>query len=321
MIARRSALALLASSWAGGGLAASRRGPNRDAASGAGDLEGTWTLGTFTEFQRPKDLNSLVLTPQQAESYEAPRRKLDGMLASKGEELGQPESEFNERGFALARVHGEIRASWITDPADGRIPYTAAAKARLGLDKDSPPADNYDNPEDLNGSTRCLTNSAAGAPMIGAPDANLFQIVQTRDHVAIVTEKYHEVRIVRLGADLRPNAQASTWIGDSVGRWQGQTLIIETQGLRRGDTRRGSGLVLSEHSRVVEQFTREGPDVLLYRFTVDDPTLFTRAWRGEMAFTKAPGRIFEFACHEGNYSLPGILAGARLEEQSAAKGK
>jgi hypothetical protein len=281
-----------------------------------GDISGTWTLGTYTEFRRPKELQSLVLTPAQAEAYEAPRRALGGMKAAKAGELGQAESEFNERGNGLARVNGQIRSSWIIDPEDGQIPYTAAAKARLGLDKD-PPVERFDNPEDLNGSTRCLSNSAAGAPMMGAPDANLFEIIQTPGYVAILTEKYHDVRIVRLDRASRPNLNAQAWMGDSVGRWEGETLVVETQGFRRGVTGRGSGLYLTEYSRVFEQFTHIGLTTLLYSFTVEDPSLFTQAWRGEMAMDKARGRIFEYACHEGNYSLRSILAGARRAEATA----
>lgn len=277
------------------------------------DLDGVWTLGSYTDFQRPKDLKALVLTPAEAEAYEAPRRALGGMLRDKDEGLGQSESEFNERGHRLARVGGEIRSSWITEPADGRIPYNAETRARLGLDKDKPP-ELKDNPEDLGGLTRCLTNQAAGAPMIGAPDTNLFEILQTPDHVAILTEKYHEVRIVRLGAGQRPEPRLGSWIGESVGRWDGDVLVVETEGFRANDFQRGAGLFLSQRSRVVERFKRLDPETMLYQFTVEDPTLFTQVWRGEMVLDRAKGRIFEFACHEGNYALPNILAGARHEE-------
>jgi hypothetical protein len=319
-IGRRALLGLMAAGWAGVAGAKPKL-----AAVAPGDLEGTWTLGSYTEFQRPKELHALVLTPAEAEAYEAPRRALHGTVETKDDKVGQPESEFIERGVGLARVHGQIRSSWIVDPADGKVPYTAAAKARLGVDKEPPAPDNFDNPENLNGATRCLSNGAAGAPMVGALDANLFQIVQTRDHVAILTEKYHETRIVRLGpggdGGLRPDAGAGAWIGDSVGHWEGATLVVETAGFRPGDTRRGGGLVLSQHSTVVERFTREGPDTLLYQFTVTDPTLLTQAWSAEITLDKAPGRIFEFACHEGNYAMTDILAGARHGEHEAAAGK
>lgn len=296
---------------------ASERAPARTRPSHTGDISGTWTLGSYTEFRRPKELKSLVLTPAEAEAYEAPRRALGGMKAAKDGEVGQAESEYNERGSALARVRGEIRSSWIVDPLDGQIPYTAAAKARLGLDK-NPPVERLDNPEDLNGSTRCLANSAAGAPMMGAPDTNLFEILEVPGHVVILTEKYHDLRIIRLDRTARPDVNARAWMGDSVGRWEGDALVVETQGFRPGVTGRGNGLYLTEYSRVFEQFTRVAPATLLYAFTVEDPSLFTQAWRGEMALDRANGRLFEYACHEGNYSLRSILAGARRRQSTAA---
>lgn len=305
----RQALALAALILAAGSGAEAQPSP-------AKAIDGVWTLGTYTDFQRPKDLKALVLTPAEAEAYEAPRRALGGMLRDKEEGLGQSESEFNERGHALARVNGEIRSSWIIEPADGRIPYNAATRMRLGLDAEKRP-ERRDNPEDLDALTRCLTNQAAGAPMVGAPDTNLFEILVTPDHVAIQTEKYHEVRIVRLGARERTDRRMGSWIGHSVGRWEGDVLVVETEGLRAGDTGRGAGLFLSQNSRVVERFKRQGPDTLFYAFTVEDPTLFTQPWRGEMVLDRAKGRIFEFACHEGNYGLPNILGGARQEEATA----
>ena len=189
-------------------------------------------------------------------------------------EVGQPESEFNERGDGLARVNGQVRSSWIVDPADGHMPYTPAASGRLGLDK--PPYPKFDNPEDRPVNERCLGNGAAGAPMLGGPDTNLFLVVQTKDNVAILTEKYHDVRIVRLGSGPRPHPLPPSWLGDSVGHWEGDTLVVETVGLRPGMTGRGQRLFLTDASRVGERFTRTGPSELFYEFTVEDPSLFTR---------------------------------------------
>lgn len=283
-----------------------------------GDLDGVWTLGSFTDLQRPKELKTLVLTPAEAEAYEAPRRALGGMVKEKdGAGVGQSESEFNERGARLMRVSGQIRSSWIIEPADGQMPYTAQAKAKFGIGDTNRVARNTD-PEDLNMNTRCLTSSATGAPMIGAPDTNLFQIVQAPAQVAILTEKYHDVRVVQLNAEARPARAVSDWLGWSAGRWEGQTLVVETEGFRPGYTQRGGGLYLSEHSRVIERFQRIGRNQLRYQFSVEDPTLFTEIWRAEAVLDRAQGRIFEYACHEGNYSLPNILAGARQQEQAGA---
>ena len=317
MIDRRRLLAA-ASLYFGGAPAVAARpavdpGPGRPGPGSAPgrSLEGVWTLESYTNLERPKELRALVLTAAEAEAYEAPRRALHGMPASKPGEPGQQESEFNERGEGLARVGGEIRSSWIVDPPDGLIPYTAAAKARLGVGK--PPTEaRMDNPEDLSGATRCMGNFAAGAPMIGAPDTNLFQIVQTPAAIAILTEKYHDVRIVRLGGTA---AAVRSWLGESIGRWDGDTLVIDTTGLRPGFTSRG--FWVSGDTRVVERLRRIGAAELLYEFTVEDPSLFSRPWRGEMSLHPAKGAIYEYACHEGNYSLPSILRAARMADKPA----
>ena len=310
MIDRRGILLALAAAWTGVAAAAPRIPRARD-------LEGTWTTATYTELERPDGLTSLILTPAEADAYEAPRRTLNGMLPAKAGEVGQAEAEWNERGDGLARVRGEIRSSWIVDPSDGRIPFTPAAVIRLGL---TDPAKTWtsDNPERRSGPERCLANVIAGAPMAGSPDTNLFQIVQTRDSVAIHSEKYHDVRIVRMEEAKRPDHLPPSWLGDSAGRWQGETLVVETLAFRPGVTHRGQRLYFSETTRVVERFRRQGPRELFYEFTVEDPHLFTQPWRGEMVFHAAVGQIYEYACHEGNYGMRNILGGARAEEAVAA---
>ena len=274
------------------------------------DLTGTWTNAWYTWLQRPKALKSLVLTPAEAEAFEGPRRRLRGELPDKSDGLGQNESEFPDQGPGLAHIRGEIRSSWITDPADGRIPWKAGVLDRLDLDPDHGDADNV---EARDTDERCLTNSSATAPLTNSHDANLIQIVQTPGWVAIVGEKNHEIRIVRMiGAD-PPSSRAalSSWNGASSGRWEGATLVVETTGLRPGTTKVGDDLWLSDQARVTERFTRNGPGEIAYEFQVEDPTLFTRTWRGEEVFRKAEGRMFEYACHEGNYALPGILTGGQ----------
>ena len=276
------------------------------------DLGGTWTNATYTDLQRPKELSRLVLSAAEAEAYEQPLRALNGMPAAKAGEVGQSESEFNDRGAGLLRVRGEIRASLITDPADGQIPYLKAIRARLELDRK--PEDRtvfLDNPEDRPAFERCLVTSATTAPLIPGPDTNLYRFVQTREALAIVAEKFHDARIVRLGAPAEPHPLPS-WLGASVGRWAGDTLVVETTGFGPGLVRRG--LAVSAATRVTETFTRTGRAEILYGFTVEDPSLYTRPWRGEMLFSSAPGELYEYACHEGNYGLPDILLGARRAE-------
>jgi len=313
MIDRRAMLVAMAA-WAGAGAARSRpRGSGRS-------LEGLWHLGSYTDLERPKELKALVLTPAEAEKYEAPRRALNGMPPSKPGELGQPESEFNDRGEGLARVKGQIRSSGIIDPPDGRLPFKPEVIARLGLDK-TPRPESFDNPEDRPGPERCLASAAAGTPILGAPDSNIMQIVQTPGAVAIFTEKYHDVRIVRIGGPPRPSPLPPAWMGDSIGRWEGDTLVVETIGQHPGEILRGGRILVTGQTTAVERFTRLSPGELFYEYEITDPSLYTRPWRGEMTFRAAPGRMFEYACHEGNYGLANVLAGARKEEQDAKVGR
>ena len=317
MIDRRKILITATAAFAtAGGVAWA--GPRAKAAPPR-DLTGVWTNAWYTKLQRPSAFKTLVVAPADAEAYEAPRRALHGEVVRKEDAVGQDESEFPDNGPGLAKVHGEIRSSWIVDPPDGKIPWTAAARERLHLDKRLP--EDFDNVESRDTDERCLTTNSAGAPIINSHDANLIQIVQTRDHVAIVTEKNSEVRIVRLAA--APAAEPPTALGAlygvSVGWWEGRTLVVETTGLRPGLTKIADDLSLSDRARVTERFTRTGAAEISYLFEVDDPTLFTRPWRGEMVFRPAEGRMFEYACHEGNYSLPSILAAARQGNQEPAR--
>jgi len=310
MIGRRGVLgAGLAVLAAGSASAAgARRGFRRR------DLEGVWTVASYTDLERPAELKTLVVTPEEAAAYEAPRRAMHGLLPSAPGEVGQAENEWVDRGDGLARVKGQIRSSWIVDPPDGRIPYNKAglARWRAGIVWAE---EKLEDPEDLNGPERCLANMATGAPLAVAPDSNLFQIVQTRDDVVILTEKYHDARIVRLSDTWRPSPLPRSWLGDCIGRWEGDALVVETEGMHAGVTVRGMHFAVSEATKVVERFTRSGADELFYEFSVEDPVIYTAAWRGEMALKRSDQRIFEYACHEGNYSLPGILAGARRAER------
>lgn len=279
------------------------------------DFNGVWTNAWYTLLQRPKDFKALVATPEEAEAYEAPRRALNGQLIEKDDVLGQAASEFNDKGPGLARIRGEIRSSWIVEPADGRIPYTEAAKAKLRIGQE--PLEAYDHVEQRPTDERCLTASGAGAPILNSPDTNVIEIVQTPGDIVIVSEKNHDARIVLMGAPPPPAWTPRDWMGTSVGHWRGATLVVETTGRKPGVNRIG-GLNLSDRARVIEEFTRTGPAEITYVFHVTDESLYTQAWRGEMVFRPADGLRYEYACHEGNYSLSSILSAARQAEQAAA---
>ncbi len=243
------------------------------------DLTGVWTNAWYTKMERPKAFRGLTATAAEAEAFEAPRRAHHGeLLDPVHDELGQNESEFPDNGPGLAPIRGEYRTSWITDPPDGRIPWTPEAAKRLYIHAEGPEV--LDDVEDRDTDERCLTNSTATAPLVNAHDANLIQIVQTPGAVVLVGEKNHEARIIRL--DGGPAPVIPGWTATSVGRWEGATLVVETSGLRPGVTKLDDNIYLSDQSRVVERFTRTGPTEITYLFEVRDPSLFTRAWRGEM---------------------------------------
>lgn len=287
------------------------------------DLSGTWTHASYTWLQRPAALKSLVITPAEAEAYEAPRRALNGELNDPHDELGQAASEFPEGGPGLARIDGEIRSSWIVDPADGRIPWTPAARERSLRFLDRSAAADYAGVETRETDERCLTANGGGAPLLNTHDGNLLVIVQTPDTVAIVSEKNHDARIIHIappGGPTEPaDSELPTWFGHSIGHWEGSTLVVITTRLRPGLTKQMDDLMFSDRTRVVERFTRSGPRKIRYQFEVTDPTLFTQTWRGDMVIRASDTPMFEYACHEGNYSLPGILAGARQADEQQAR--
>lgn len=282
---------------------------------GTPDLEGLWTNASYTELERPAELKSLVVSPEDAKTWEAKLAKSGGVNAGP-DPVGQGASEFPESGSGLARIKGEIRGSWIVDPADGQLPYTDAARKMLK----TPPYrhSDFDNPEQRPMAERCLAAEATGAPMINSPDTNVLQILQTRDTVVLLSEKYHDARVVRLdGAS--PSSAPRSWMGECAGRWDGDTLVVTTTRLRIAPQERSWGFWLSGEARIEERLTRIADDEIFYAFSVDDPSLYKQVWRGEMVFRTSPGPIFEYACHEGNYGIVNILGAARAGAQPPPK--
>jgi hypothetical protein len=288
------------------------------------DLTGLWTSSSLTMLERPDVVPTRIVSEADAAAYE---RKALAAISADGDDVGGRSSEvgFWNFGGRFARIDGEVRASWIVDPADGRLPFRpegqAARKADLARHQDSA------NPESRTASEQCLLTGWAGAgpPMLNPPYANATQIVQTKDTVAIALEAVHDVRIVPLvagpAAARHMPAALSRWQGDSVGWWDGATLVVETVNFNPGDAVKfPTNLYITPKARVIERFTRMADGRLRYAFTVEDPDIYTRPWRAEMVLNPIPGALMEYACHEGNYSLPGMLAGARHEE-ALAKGK
>ena len=285
------------------------------------DLTGLWTSASLTMLERPEIVPTRIVPEAAAAAYE---RAVMAADAKDSDDVGGRSSEvgFWNFGGRFARIDGQVRAAWIVDPDDGRLPFRPeglAARARdLARHQDSA------NPETRTASEQCLLTGWAGAgpPMLNAPYANATQIVQTKDAVAIVLEAVHDARVVPLvegpGAARHTPAALHPWMGDSVGWWDGATLVVETVHFNPGDAvKYPLTLYVSPRARVTERFSKMADGRLRYAFTVDDPDVYARPWRAEMALNRIPGALMEYACHEGNYALPGMLAGARHEEAQA----
>lgn len=319
-------LALAIACASGMGASSARAGgPQANAPThlAARDLSGTWDIGNYTELERPKGIANLLMTPAEAEAFEAPRRALHGMAPTRPGSVGQGENEWLDRGDGLTRIRGQARSSTVVDPPDGHLPYNAHGLVYAnGPGSTIVAPGGLDNPEEVGGNARCVTSPTTGPPMLATPDANLVQLMQTRTELVIWTEKFHDVRIVRLFADAKAAAAAPrdppSWLGSSVGWWEGDSLAIRTEGFHEGVIVKGQRIVVSAATRVTERLTRISPIEIFYEFTVEDPVLLSRPWRGESIIHPARGPIFEFACHEGNYAMGGMLAGARREEREAA---
>jgi hypothetical protein len=282
---------------------------------GAPDLEGLWTNASITELERPAAFKALVASEAEARAYEAGHSGVPRSAAS--DATGQGSSEWWEMGGRLARIDGAPRTSWIVDPPDGQLPYSDEGRRRLAAAR-AAVTSAFDGPEARPAAERCLASigGASAGPLLNSNYNSNFRIVQTPDHVVIALEM-NQVRIIPLSAGPRP--PGPSWTGHSSGRFEGDTLVVETAGFHPSlGWRQSSTLYLSPAARVTERFTRVGPDQIRYAFTVDDPAIFTRPWRGEMPFRTTKGPIFEFACHEGNYAVAGALAGARAEERATA---
>jgi hypothetical protein len=297
-------------------------------AYGVPDLQGEWSNLSLTKLERPSAFNGLIVKDADAKAYIARRNaRLSGIATASspgppaGQDVGEATTEFPDRDVDFMRIAGERRSSILVDPADGRLAFTPAGaqQAAAALEADE---HDFSGPEARLPNERCLLapEGAEGPPIIGEPQNANYQIVQTRGEVAILSEMIHDVRIVRIGAK-HPTAATHPWMGDSIGWWDGDTLVVETVDQNIGGARRlvGPGVFyVSPAAKVIERFTRISPTQLRYDFTVEDPAIYTQTLRGEAVMTTTQAPIYEYACHEGNYALANILAGARKAERDAA---
>jgi len=293
-------------------------------ADGRADLQGIWDFGTITPLERPRSLGTKAFfSEEEAANYEREenRRQNRDLIDPKEGGLNYPAGgviPYNEvwydRGSKIVKTK---RTSLIVDPPEGRLPAMTPAgqkqaelRAIAARDNQAghPHADSW---EDRPLQERCLLGSNAGPPMTPGPYNNNVQLFQTPGYVSLLTEMVHDARIVPL--DGRPYANVRQWKGESRGRWERDTLVIETKNFKRGTTLAGT----SQNTHLIERFTRTDANTLLYEFTVDDPTTWTRPWTAAVPMSKIDGPIYEFACHEGNHAMAGILAGARADEKAA----
>jgi hypothetical protein len=277
---------------------------------GKPDFSGTWTNGFATPLERPRDLaGKPYFTPEDAAAFE---KTVSERPESANDTVADP-TIWWEKG---TRVVPTLRTSIVIDPADGRVPaLTPEAQKRMAEIRAETRRHPDSGPEDRSLMERCIVSPVGGpVPMLPGPYNNNYQIVQTPDYVMIVVEMIHDARIIPM--DGRPHLTGSVrqWLGDSRGHWEGDVLVVDTTNFTDRTRFRGS----DENLHVVERFTRPDPGTVLYQFTVDDPTAFTKSWTGEIPMVKSEGALYEFACHEGNAAMMNMLNTARLAERAKA---
>lgn len=316
------------------------------------DLTGTWTNASLTGLSRPSGVESLVVTEERAmeiaqgtaiagisredaefnSNYSDP----DAPAPEKGGEdfgLKGYDSFWVSPGERLARVKGEYRTSYIVEPASGQIPYTDAARpilaerAKGGIRYLTGIGGN-EGPEATGMTERCLIGfgQTGGPGMLSVLYNNTHEIIQSPDHVTIVIEMNHDARIIPIfdnAQEARANHKPSAiqpWLGDSVGWYEGDALMVETRNVYP-EQRKGGAFPMTDDTVVTERFTRHSPTEIFYEFTVEDPVLYSQPWKAELSFHETDKQQYEYACHEGNYAMPGILYGARLAEAEARAGE
>ena len=324
---------LLAAAWPEAGAAqtsagASSRKPAETPrlSNGRPDLQGLWSFATVTPLERPKEFEGRAqLTDEEIAQLE--KRAVDNQFVDRKPPPGNP-GAYNAFWIDFGTKTSGNRTSLVVDPPDGRVPpltpeglqreesFSTARKIAAG-------------PEHLPIWDRCIVGFNAGPPILPSGYNNNLQLFQTADHVVVLTEMVHDARIIPLDGRPRLPGHMRQWRGDSRGRWEGDTLVVETTNFRREGTgtlpldrefaRRGLGISGDQNLHLVEKFTRQGADTLVYEFTITDPTIWTRPWTVSTSMRRSQEGMFEYACHEGNYGMTGILSGARAEEKAAQR--
>ena len=279
------------------------------------DFAGIWNSATATPLERPAQFrDKQFFTPKEAVEWE---RQMAAENAERSpassQNVGTYNTAFREFG---SRVVKTLRTSIVTDPPDGRIPAltaTAAAERRRRQELVHHPG----SAKDLGLQDRCLIFTTAAPPMIPYSYNSNYQIVQTDHEVIIHVEMIHDTRIISLNGRPHLPSNVRSWLGDSIGHWEGSTLVVDTTNFNDaggfyGDA--GGFYGWDRNLHVTERFSLLDADTILYQFEIDDPTAFTRPWKGELTMARTSGPIYEYACHEGNYAVPNLLKGFRTDE-------
>ena len=314
----RSTALLIAATLSSGALAQNNDYPRTS--FGAPDLEGTYNIATVTMLERGEQFEGkLVLTPEEAAAIgttgDSYLENLTSTIGGAEGAIGGYNTFWMDPGERMATINGEIRSSIIVEPENGRLPWSPEAQRMIFGAMSG--GGQFDGPESRPMAERCLVGfgSSGGPPMLPVLYNNHSQIVQTEDYVVILAEMNHDARIVRMRDS--EHSEMNRWLGDSIGYYDGDTLVVETTNFHAQEGFRGSlrhFIYLSQDAKITERFTRLDDNTLLYRFTVEDPAVYSQAWTGELPMRAVEDQIYEYACHEGNHALPGILAGARRQE-------
>jgi len=280
-------------------------------ADGRADLQGLWDFAQLTPLELPSEFgDKQAISEEEAEEFAQKRIETTHKDKRDGGAAADVERAYNDFWWDFGTRIAK-QPSLVVDPPDGRIP----ALTKEAQDRVAQRQKRYDNVEERPLAERCILGFNSGPPMVPSAYNNNVQIVQTRNHVVIVNEMIHSARIVDLSGRSHPPASMRFLTGDSVGRWEGDTLVVDTTNFSQDGGFRGA----TTNLHLVERFTRVDTDTLRYEFTVDDPATWTKKWSASIPMTRSDELMFEYACHEGNYGLVGVLKGARYQDREAAK--
>lgn len=300
---------------------------------GVPDIQGVWKHTTVMPFERPRDLGekrayteaeALELEHAQQQRFDADNEPLDPdrpapVVAASLPPIGNYDLFWRDDPQFIPTINGEFRTSAITDPPDGRLPARVAGLDQRLREQRANLPDRSDGPEGRGLGERCLVafGNSSGPLMMPVIYNSHMQIVQSPGYVSITTEMVHDTRIIKITDRRNPAAEAHRkWMGDSIGHWEGDTLVVATRYFNNWHTLRG---VPVDNLTLLETFRRESNNKIIYGFSVDDPSVFTARFSGEYPLSRTDNAIYEYACHEGNYGMIGILAGARQLERAAAE--